>query len=370
MKKIVIIAIFILVILIVWKIRSKKALPVSSQKGKFGTILRSQLSPSTRRAFDLKMVTAPQQTVDLPAEYDVEKMFPDYVSSVLNQKECGSCWAFATASALSDRIRIATKGAHLMNMIDFDGVSIKSQITPYGLAACDFCGLSSTEKTYLKNAETLREGGQCNLKCDGGALDFALIYMHENGGISISCNDPAGKGQYQCFSLATLFERDRFPSRTHPCHVFKFGPSMLVSRYENDELEKSGSEEKRKKNEEAIRTELYLNGPVMTGYMIHENFSEFFVKNPGGIYTSTGGSAELGGHAVVIIGWGEDDGVEWWKCRNSWGPDWNGDGHFKISRGKNLCQIESGVYTSMVDLAWAHYVEGFEDSGEAVPRLW
>lgn len=45
------------------------------------------------------------------------------------------------------------------------------------------------------------------------------------------------------------------------------------------------------------------------------------------------------GHAVVIVGWGSDSTVPgmkgvpigYWICQNSWGPDWNDKGYFKIA---------------------------------------
>merc|ERR1712196_381856 len=52
-----------------------------------------------------------------------------------------------------------------------------------------------------------------------------------------------------------------------------------------------------------------------------------------------------GMHAVSITGWGVDEstGLKYWEVANSWGPKWNGDGYFKIERGKNLCGVEDHV---------------------------
>lgn len=33
-------------------------------------------------------------------------------------------------------------------------------------------------------------------------------------------------------------------------------------------------------------------------------------------------------HDVSIVGFSEKDGVKYWIVRNSWGHDWNQDGHF------------------------------------------
>ena len=59
-----------------------------------------------------------------------------------------------------------------------------------------------------------------------------------------------------------------------------------------------------------------------------------------GIYQHVEGSY-LGGHAVKLVGWGVEDGIEYWKIANSWNEDWGEDGYFRIVAGKDECGIES-----------------------------
>lgn len=40
-----------------------------------------------------------------------------------------------------------------------------------------------------------------------------------------------------------------------------------------------------------------------------------------GVYHHVTGT-ELGGHAVKILGWGEDNGTKYWLVANSWDYDW------------------------------------------------
>ena len=48
-----------------------------------------------------------------------------------------------------------------------------------------------------------------------------------------------------------------------------------------------------------------------------------------GIYQYTSGKY-LGGHSVVIIGWGIENGIKYWIVQNSWGENWGENGYFRI----------------------------------------
>ena len=50
---------------------------------------------------------------------------------------------------------------------------------------------------------------------------------------------------------------------------------------------------------------------------------------------------ELLNHSILIIGWGVEDGVKYWICRNSYGRGWGEAGHFRIRKGANDYGIES-----------------------------
>merc|ERR1712099_202645 len=47
-----------------------------------------------------------------------------------------------------------------------------------------------------------------------------------------------------------------------------------------------------------------------------------------------------GGHAVKMVGWGVEDGTDYWLVANSWSTTWGIEGLFKIERGTNACGIE------------------------------
>ena len=53
----------------------------------------------------------------------------------------------------------------------------------------------------------------------------------------------------------------------------------------------------------------------------------------------------LGGHAIKLMGFGVENGVDYWLVANSWNDEWGDDGFFKIKKGTNECGIESPIIT-------------------------
>ena len=78
-------------------------------------------------------------------------------------------------------------------------------------------------------------------------------------------------------------------------------------------------------------------------------YSDFPSYQSGVYHKTVQGEAALGGHAIVLKGWGVDSasGVEYWLCVNSWDRSWGDAGSFKIRRGVNECGIEEMVYAGL-----------------------
>ncbi|XP_008480369.1 cathepsin W-like [Diaphorina citri] len=53
-------------------------------------------------------------------------------------------------------------------------------------------------------------------------------------------------------------------------------------------------------------------------------------------------------HHVVIVGYGEKNGILTWIVRDSWGDYGPDHGYFQIERGTNACGIESYAYLASV----------------------
>lgn len=77
------------------------------------------------------------------------------------------------------------------------------------------------------------------------------------------------------------------------------------------------------------------HGPVEGAFTVYEDFPTY----KSGVYAHHTGTA-LGGHAIRVLGWGEENGEKYWLCGNSWNSDWGDNGFFKIKRGTNECGIE------------------------------
>jgi len=72
--------------------------------------------------------------------------------------------------------------------------------------------------------------------------------------------------------------------------------------------------------------------------------NDIFKSYNGGIISSPDCTTNLD-HAVLLVGYGSEDGNDYWTVKNSWGPDWGEDGYFRIARdasqdGPGICGLQ------------------------------
>ncbi|XP_071093510.1 cathepsin K-like [Haliotis cracherodii] len=66
-----------------------------------------------------------------------------------------------------------------------------------------------------------------------------------------------------------------------------------------------------------------------------------FGRYQSGIYNDTDCSNTKVNHAMQVVGYGEEDGQEFWICKNTWGPTWGDKGYVRMKKGADTCGIES-----------------------------
>jgi len=220
--------------------------------------------------------------------------------------------AFGAASAMSDRLCIHSKGA------------MKQLISPQEiLSCCTYCGFG----------------------CNGGYTSTAWGYWHQSGVVSGGLyGDTETCQPYSLEPCEHHVDGDRpdcGDERTPRCkHECQEG---YETEFTDDKTYGQASYSISRNNEK-IQMELMTNGPTEVSFTVYEDFLNY----KSGVYQHVHGS-QLGGHAVRMLGWGEEDGTPYWLIANSWNSDWGDMGTFKILRGHNECGIEGSVVAGMPD---------------------
>ncbi|CAF3963523.1 unnamed protein product [Rotaria sp. Silwood1] len=107
-------------------------------------------------------------------------------------------------------------------------------------------------------------------------------------------------------------------------------------------------------NEQYMKQTVYEQGPIYVYYnagkregndTILREASTKFDHYASGIYDVPGcPTNENMNHAMVIIGYGTENGIDYWLVKNSWGTAWGDDGYIKIKRNANMCGIATWPY--------------------------
>lgn len=100
---------------------------------------------------------------------------------------------------------------------------------------------------------------------------------------------------------------------------------------------KGGSVNITEGNEVELKHAIFEKGPVSVCYQVVSDFRDYH----SGVYQSaTCRSTTMDvNHAVLAVGYGTEEGVDYWIVKNSWGEAWGDKGYFKIKRGVNMCGI-------------------------------
>jgi len=220
----------------------------------------------------------------LPTSFDWRDKSPNCVHPIRDQGQCGSCWAHAASEVLSDKFCIFTNGT--TNVV----------LAPQDLVSCDW----------------LDHG------CNGGILTMSWTYLWSKGIVTEECYPyTSGDGSVDLCS-PVLSSQSCKDTKVEYKKYFAKNFYWLSSI---DEIKQS----------------LYTSGPVESGFSVYDDFMNY----KSGVYKKTSGASLLGGHAVKIIGWGTENGDDYWLVANSWNTSWGENGYFRIAHGE--CGIENCI---------------------------
>lgn len=266
-----------------------------------GHIPRDPTKPRPSHVTSLRSHELPQ---DVPDEWDWGSVNgTNFLTLPRNQHlptYCGSCWAHAATSSLSDRIKIARNA-------QWPDINIAPQV----LISCG-----------------PGEG------CHGGYASDANEWIHKNGITDETCSIYQARGHDNGLPCSAVEICETCDTHCYqPKHYYKYG----IDEY--DDVRAAIMDDTPELEEKAMKAEIFHRGPISCGISVTQELVNF--TGSGIFYDKTGADRIM--HDISVVGYGIQDERKYWKVRNSWGTYWGDKGYFKLARGVNNLGIESGT---------------------------
>ena len=229
------------------------------------------------------------------------------VSPMRDQLSCGSCYAFAGTAVIESQARIGNAGAPHF-------------VSPQEVVSCS---------PYSQG-------------CNGGFAYLVAKYAQDFG--------LAGEAQFPYTS--GLFNEEVGDQACEEKGLRKEGSPAYFA---NDLRYVGGFYGNC--SEAAMREALVAHGPLAVGIEVTDAMEDYtctggtYVEPPAQRAARESGATEFEAtnHAVVVVGYGTDDeGVDYWTVRNSWGRHFGNTGYFNIRRGTDELAIESMAFITGV----------------------
>ena len=260
------------------------------------------------------------------------------ITRPLNQGDCGSCWAVAASTCLSD-VFVASKRVTNPNL------SPGYILSCYPQKQCEggnpFLAIYDMELHGARSSDCIPSTlpiQPCHCKHEGPAY-----YPHETKAICI----PPKLNTYQ----------------QDDAEIIQSYLNSLYGTTSNVDL----SSESPTTVQHIIKQHMFTNGPVLAGFHVFKNFLKGDFSETNHVYMETESYQGVpgidysdlerdwvGSHAVVIVGWGEvpikGKSIPFWICRNSWGELWGTHkGLFRIAMyGADLNRISQFEFPSLI----------------------
>ena len=165
--------------------------------------------------------------------------------------------------------------------------------------------LTSLSEEDLVQCDTAHDQG-----CRGGLMDDAFDYIEKNG-IAAEADYPYSSGG----------------GVTGSCNTAK-SKATVVSL--------TGHTDVPKDDEDALRAAV-AKQPVSIAIEADKSAFQMYKS---GILDNPACGTKLD-HGVLVVGYGTDNGVDYWKVKNSWGTVWGEQGYIRMVRGKTQCGLAS-----------------------------
>lgn len=259
----------------------------------------------------------------LPKELDWRaKDGKNYTTVTRNQHiplYCGACYSFGATSALSDRIRIARGGVGRE-------INIAMQV--------------------VLNCDTKDNG------CSGGDATSVYHWIKQNSVPDETCQPYEARGHD---TGNTCEPKD-------VCRTCDADGCRAAEKYEVYGIEEHS----------AVRGEFQMmaelqRGPIACAIATPESFVNWLGWD---IYEDRNHSTDID-HIISVVGYGTDNGKDYWILRNSWGTYWGHYGWARVARGINNIMIEQDCAWATPSNAgkptWRHVDLGPQKSGKEPP---